>query len=94
MDKKVDYCVEDFMKQMTTGQDVATPGTPILPNLVDVANGDVDIIVTPSPGCPWASKGFEKGAQNALQAAANLALYIEEIEKPRLKKEEEEKRKN
>ena len=44
-------------------------------------SGEKSLIVPPTSGCPWPEGVFQKGAESALKAAANYAVYQEVEEK-------------
>ncbi len=78
MDKPLEYCIEEFIGFMTDNQNSPKAGAPIFPDLTLVSSGVYKINITPSPGCPWPTGAFQKGAENAIQAASNYAFYIQE----------------
>ena len=48
------------------------------------AEGEKEIVVSPTSGCPWTDGVFQQGATAAIKAVANYAVYLE------TKKDEEE----
>lgn len=70
-------CVNQVLTEYADAAPAGQVGEPLLPDLVDVATGVVELKVRPSPQCPWAVDAMEKGAQNAFYAAARLAQIDE-----------------
>ena len=85
MDKPVGYCVSQMISEILSVEETPIPGMPVLPDISVVAAGEKSLVVPPTSGCPWPEGVFQKGAEAALKAAANYAVY-QEIEE---KKEDE-----
>lgn len=66
-------CIEKLLRDRVTNAPPAAPGEPLLPDLNAVAAGDLPLVATPTPGCPWPQGALADGADNALRAVARLA---------------------
>ena len=81
LDKPVGYCVEETITKLMKKPDPSVPGQPILPDLTTIASGDKTLNISPSASCPWPTGVFEDAAEAAIQAVANLSIYVDfEIE--------------
>ena len=81
MDKPVGYCVDELMNALMDSPEPAVPGSPVLPDLSLVASGEKTVAIQPTPSCPWPNGVFQKSANASVQAAANMAHFIDyEIE--------------
>lgn len=81
LDKPVGYCVEETIVKLMKNPDPSVPGQPILPDLTMIASGDKTLSISPSASCPWPTGVFEDAAEAAIQAVANLSIYVDfEIE--------------
>jgi len=81
LDKPVGYCVEETIVKLMKNPDPSVPGQPILPDLTTIASGDKTLSISPSASCPWPTGVFEDAAEAAIQAVANLSIYVDfEIE--------------
>jgi hypothetical protein len=77
MDKPIEYCVEELVNAMIASPEPAVPGSPLLPDVTLIASGEKKINVTPSPSCPWPADVFEKSANSAIQAVANMSHFVD-----------------
>lgn len=71
------FCVNQLLTEYAATAPAAQTGEPLLPDLVDVATGVVEVKIRPSPSCPWATDALPKGAKDAFFAATRLALINE-----------------
>jgi len=73
--------VEETIVKLMKNPDPSVPGQPILPDLTTIASGDKTLSISPSASCPWPTGVFEDAAEAAIQAVANLSIYVDfEIE--------------
>ncbi len=75
LDSPVNVCITELMDQVLRSAPPAEPGSPLLPNIVNVASGEDKILLSPTPGCPWPDGAIQKGATSALRAVAHTANY-------------------
>lgn len=83
LDEPLGVCVEEFLNELAADAAPPEPGEPLLPDLLDVAEGRIEVRARPTPGCPWSNDALLKGAQGALTAvgrAAHLADPEEQTE--------------
>ena len=71
------FCVNQLLTEYAATSPAGQKGEPLLPDLVDVATGEVEMPVRPSPSCPWATDAMERGAKGTFFSAARLALIDE-----------------
>ena len=79
MDKPVGYCIEEMITKMMDTDSTSIPGSPVLPDIVAVAEGEKEIVISPTSGCPWTDGVFQLGAQAAIKSVANYAVYLENV---------------
>lgn len=77
LNKPAAVCVNQLLVEYAGAAPAGQVGEPLLPDLVDVATGTVEMKIRPSPQCPWAVDAMEQGAQIAFASAARLALTDE-----------------
>lgn len=71
-------CVSQVLDDALANSPPASPGEPILPDLVRVANQELVVAARPTPGCPWQADALARGAQSALRAAARLITVTDD----------------
>jgi len=77
LNEPASFCVTQVLTEYAGSAPASQKGEPLLPDLVDVATGEVALKVRPSPSCPWATDAMKKGATDAFHAATRLALIDE-----------------
>ena len=73
LDKPPTECVSDLLQEIKVNAPPAPPGEPLLPDLVSVALGEVEILPSATIECPWREQSIRNGAAAALRAVATLA---------------------
>lgn len=73
LDMSAAACVENLLAHRLDAASPAVPGEPLLPDIASVAGGDVKLVATPAPGCPWPRDAMVVSTDAALRAAARLA---------------------
>lgn len=71
------FCVSQLLTEYAANAPAGQMGEPLLPDLVDVATGVVEMKVRPSPSCPWSTDAMEKGAKDSFNAVTRLAQINE-----------------
>lgn len=73
LDVPAETCVRQLLDQWTLTAPPGGPGQPILPDLLDVADGEITLSAPATIGCPWPPDAVAAGARLALDAALRLA---------------------
>jgi len=77
LDEPLDICIEELLNELAADAAPPGPGEPLLPDLLDVAEGRVELRARPTPGCPWPNDALLNGAQSALTAVGRAAHVVE-----------------
>ena len=72
LDEPHNECIDALMRSVADQRSALPPGEPVLPSLIDIADGTVTLRAPATPGCPWPDDAFLHGAEAALTAAARL----------------------
>jgi hypothetical protein len=77
LDSTLATCVDGLLREQAQRATPAVAGEPLRPDLVAVAEGEIRVSPTPTPGCPWPADAIRTGADAALRAVARLASVAE-----------------
>jgi hypothetical protein len=77
LDRPHRVCVDALLADIAEQRGPVGPHDPVLPALLDVAEGRVVLKPRATPGCPWPADAMAVAAEAALQAAARLAAVDE-----------------
>ncbi|HND29059.1 MAG TPA: hypothetical protein PLA94_03635 [Myxococcota bacterium] len=67
-------CVAELLEAQLNASGSATPGSPVLPPLSEIAAETKALSLSPTPGCPWNPATITEAAQNTIRAMAALAV--------------------
>lgn len=81
-DRPTALCVKGLLDALVAEASPASPGEPLLPDLVLVADEDARVTAQPQPGCPWQQDAIRDGARAALRAVAWTATVDGAAEPP------------
>lgn len=73
LDVPAETCVKQLLDQWTQLAPPGGPSQPILPDLLDIADGDVQLAAPATIGCPWPPDAIATGARLAIDATLRLA---------------------
>jgi multidrug efflux pump subunit AcrA (membrane-fusion protein) len=74
LDEKHQVCIDAAVRALGEQRGVLVPGEPLLPSIVDVADGGVELSLSATPGCPWPDGVLQDSADAALIAVARWAV--------------------
>ncbi len=83
LDRPHAECIDALIVDIANQREALPPAEPTLPDLVDIADGNVSLRVGATPGCPFPPDALVHGAEAALVAVARLATVEEVPNSPR-----------
>jgi hypothetical protein len=79
LDQPITLCLNEILDRAARNGPPPIPGTPILPNIYEIATGDVELTPERTPGCPWPAAGLKPSAEAAIRAVTTLASLPDEV---------------
>jgi len=73
-------CVSQLLSSVAAAADTPAVGSPVLPNLVEVAAGEEVPGVRPTPACAWSGVALQLGAQAVIDSLATQTML--DVETP------------